>query len=37
LLKARAGDTVELATPGGVEAIEVIAIVYPDISGPAAG
>jgi transcription elongation factor GreB len=36
LLKARAGDTVELATPGGVEAIEVIAIAYPDISGPAA-
>lgn len=30
LLKAREGDTVELATPNGPEAIEVIAITYPD-------
>jgi transcription elongation factor GreB len=30
LLKARVGDTVELATPHGREAIEVIAITYPD-------
>jgi transcription elongation factor GreB len=29
LLKARAGDTIELATPGGVESIEVVAIAYP--------
>lgn len=29
LLKAREGDTVELATPGGVETIEVITIEYP--------
>jgi transcription elongation factor GreB len=30
LLKAREGDTVELATPNGPESIEVIAITYPD-------
>jgi len=30
LLKAREGDTVDLATPTGVETIEVIAIVYPE-------
>ena len=30
LLKAREGDTIELATPAGVETIEVIAIDYPD-------
>jgi transcription elongation factor GreB len=30
LLKAREGDTVELATPNGPEPIEVIAITYPD-------
>ena len=30
LLKAREGDTVELATPNGPEAIEVVGIVYPD-------
>jgi transcription elongation factor GreB len=30
LLKAREGDTVDLATPAGVEAIEVIAIAYPE-------
>ena len=29
LLKAHAGDTIELATPGGVETIAVIAIDYP--------
>src|SRR5579875_967276 len=33
LLKAREGDTIELATPGGVETIEVLAIEYPDASG----
>src|SRR5579863_2581393 len=33
LLKAREGDTIELATPGGVETIEVIAIEYPEASG----
>jgi transcription elongation factor GreB len=33
LLKTRAGDTIELATPGGVETIEVIAIQYPDTAG----
>ena len=33
LLKAREGDTIELATPGGVETIEVVAIDYPAISG----
>lgn len=32
LLKAREGDMIELATPGGVEAIEVIAIAYPETS-----
>lgn len=35
LLKAREGDTVELATPNGPEAIEVITITYPDSSGTA--
>jgi len=30
LLKAREGDTVELAAPNGPESIEVIAITYPD-------
>jgi transcription elongation factor GreB len=30
LLKAREGDSVELATPGGVETIDVIAIAYPE-------
>jgi len=30
LLKARAGDVVELRVPGGVEAIEVVAIRYPE-------
>jgi transcription elongation factor GreB len=30
LLKAREGDTVELATPNGPEPIEVISITYPD-------
>ncbi|MCO5124513.1 MAG: transcription elongation factor GreB [Rhizobacter sp.] len=29
LLKAREGDEVQLATPGGVETIEVIAVRYP--------
>ncbi|MBE7419578.1 MAG: transcription elongation factor GreB [Ideonella sp.] len=29
LLKARAGDEVKLTTPGGVEAIEVLAVRYP--------
>jgi transcription elongation factor GreB len=29
LLKARIGDEVQLATPGGVERIEVIDVVYP--------
>jgi len=33
LLKAREGDTVELATPNGPEPIEVIAIVYPGAAG----
>jgi transcription elongation GreA/GreB family factor len=28
-LKAREGDTVELATPNGPEPIEVISITYP--------
>jgi transcription elongation factor GreB len=32
LLKAREGDTVELRTPNGPESIEVVAIVYPDLS-----
>jgi len=29
LLKAREGDSIELATPGGVETIEVVSIEYP--------
>jgi len=29
LLKAREGDSIELAAPGGVETIEVVAIAYP--------
>ena len=33
LLKAHAGDTIELATPGGVETIAVIAIDYPTADG----
>jgi len=33
LLKAREGDLIELATPGGVETIEVVAIEYPPASG----
>ncbi len=37
LLKAREGDTVELATPNGPEPIEVIAIAYPDSAKPADG
>jgi transcription elongation factor GreB len=34
LLKAREGDTVELATPNGPESIEVITITYPDHAKP---
>lgn len=34
LLKAREGDTVELATPNGPEAIEVVTITYPDNAAP---
>ena len=30
LLRARAGDLVELTTPGGIETIEVVAIAYPE-------
>ena len=30
LLKAREGDSIELAAPGGVETIEVVAIDYPE-------
>jgi len=37
LLKAREGDTVELATPIGPEPIEVISIDYPDSTGSAHG
>lgn len=37
LLKARAGDTVELATPNGPESIEVLTITYPDRDEPASG
>jgi transcription elongation factor GreB len=37
LLKARVGDTVELATPHGLETIEVIAITYPDCTPPTGG
>jgi transcription elongation factor GreB len=33
LLKAREGDTVELATPSGPESIEVVSITYPESSG----
>lgn len=33
LLKAREGDTVELATPNGPEPIEVVSIAYPDAAG----
>jgi len=33
LLKAHEGDTIELATPGGVETIEVVAIAYPEAAG----
>jgi transcription elongation factor GreB len=33
LLKAREGDLIELATPGGVETIEVVAIDYPQTTG----
>ena len=29
LLKARAGDEVQLVTPGGVETVEVIEVRYP--------
>ena len=29
LLKARVGDTLQLVTPGGVEAIDVVAVRYP--------
>ena len=29
LLKARVGDTLQLVTPGGVEAIDVVAVSYP--------
>ena len=31
LLKARAGDTVRLATPGGAEALEILDVQYPTI------
>ncbi|HEX6017041.1 MAG TPA: transcription elongation factor GreB [Burkholderiaceae bacterium] len=34
LLKAREGDEVKLATPGGVETIEVIEVSYPEASSP---
>ena len=37
LLKARVGDTVELATPHGPETIEVIAITYPACTPPTGG
>ena len=30
LLRARVGDSVRLHTPAGVEAVEVLAITYPD-------
>lgn len=33
LLKAHEGDAIELATPGGVETIEVVAIAYPEAAG----
>ena len=33
LLKARVGDEVQLATPGGVETIEVLTVEYPRPSG----
>jgi transcription elongation factor GreB len=33
LLKAHEGDLIELATPGGVETIEVVAIEYPQTAG----
>ena len=36
LLKTRVGDEVQLATPGGVERIEVVAVSYPE-PGPADG
>ena len=35
LLKAREGDEVQLATPGGVERIEVLAVSYPAPGAPA--
>ena len=37
LLKAREGDEVTLATPGGVERIEVVAVSYPAPDGGADG
>ena len=37
LLKAREGDEVTLATPGGVERIEVLAVSYPAPGADAAG
>jgi len=30
LLKARVGDELQLATPGGIESIEVLAVAYPE-------
>ena len=33
LLKSHEGDTIELATPGGVETFEVVAIAYPEAAG----
>ena len=35
LLKAREGDALQLVTPGGVEAIEVVAVHYPAPGGAA--
>ncbi|MDE2454637.1 MAG: GreA/GreB family elongation factor, partial [Burkholderiales bacterium] len=35
LLKARVGDEVKLVTPGGVEAIEVVEVRYPEPSAEA--
>lgn len=36
LLKSRVGDEVSLATPGGVETIEVLDVTYPGPAGPGA-
>jgi transcription elongation factor GreB len=35
LIKSRVGDEVQLATPGGIERIEVIAVSYPEPAAPA--